>query len=206
MDYFNVYTHKAINGYLIRLRVLNITMKYFWLLAILFNGAWKTNAGTLEGIVTDSHGVTLPFATIYAEGTTIGTTANANGVYILNLNAGTYNIVCQFIGYKQEHFTITIGATDFTRHDFKLAEQTFEMKEAVVHGGGEDPAYRIIREAIKKRVFHLRQVQSFQTDIYLKGVMRMRTMVDQKFMGKPVFDSTQKKNLVKVWVGILLIM
>src|SRR6186997_2632110 len=97
--------------------------------------------GTLSGVVRDMKGETLPFATVFVAGTTNGTAANASGIYQLTLPAGTYDVTCQYIGYKQTVFKLTISNDKVVKHDFQLTEQTLEMKEFVVHASDEDPAY-----------------------------------------------------------------
>jgi len=146
-------------------------------------------AGVLRGKVTDDKGVPLPYATIYLEGTTTGVNANINGNYELTVSPGLYKVVCQYIGYKQSTYNLSLTGNETLEHTFVLKEQSLEMKEVVIHASTEDPAYPIIRNAIKRRKFHLGQVQSFQTGIYLKGVIRSRKMPD-KFMGKKVKDET----------------
>ena len=142
-------------------------------------------SGTLTGVVRDMKGESLPFATVFVAGTTNGTAANASGIYQLDLPAGSYDVTCQYIGYKQTVFKLTIGKDETVKHDFRLTEQTLEMKEVVVHASDEDPAYRIIRKTIEKRAFHLKQVKEFQTSIYLKGVLRTREAPDQ-IMGQKI--------------------
>ena len=68
---------------------------------------------------------------------------------------------------------------------FALEDQSLEMKELVIHASAEDPAYGIIRNAIKKRTFHRDQIRSLQTSIYLKGVARSRGLPD-KIMGSKI--------------------
>ncbi len=142
-------------------------------------------AGTLSGTVHDAKGAPLPFATVFVAGTINGTSANASGIYTLPLPAGTYTVTCQYIGYQQTTFNLTVGKDEAAKHDFRMVEQGLEMKEVVVRASDEDPAYRIIREAIKKRAFHLQQVKEFQTSIYLKGVLRTRE-TPSKVMGQKV--------------------
>ncbi len=144
-------------------------------------------AGIVKGKVTDENGNKLPNATIYVEGTTIGVNSNGNGDYEINLNPGLYKLVCQYVGYKQSSYNASVSGTETLTHTFVLKEQTLEMKEVVIYANAEDPAYAIIRNAIKKRQFHLDQIKSFQTSIYLKGVVRSRKM-PEKFMGKKVRD------------------
>jgi hypothetical protein len=152
------------------------------LLCLVASGAF---AGTLSGTIRSAKGETLPYATVFVSGTTIGTAANAAGNYQLDLQPGTYVITCQYIGYQQTTFNVTITGSETLRHDFKLADQSLEMKEVVVRASDEDPAYRIIREAIKKREAHLKQVENFQTSIYLKGVLRTST-VPKEVMGEKI--------------------
>ena len=157
---------------------------YFFLFLFSCLSEYATG-GTLTGSIRDKKGEPLPFATVFVAGTTNGTAANASGNYQLELPAGTYDVTCQYIGYQQMIFKLTIGKDENVRHDFRLMDQALEMKEVVVHASDEDPAYRIIRQAIAKRDFHLKQVQEFQTSIYLKGVLRTREAPD-KLMGQKI--------------------
>ena len=142
-------------------------------------------AGTLKGIIKDGKGITLPFATVFVQGATTGTAANAAGDYQLQLAPGTYEITCQYIGYKQASATITIAGNETVTHDFTLPDQSLEMKEIVVKATDEDPAYRIMRKVIGRRAFHLSQLKAFQTSIYLKGVFRTRQS-PHKVLGQTV--------------------
>ena len=146
-------------------------------------------AGVLKGKVTDEKGTVLPYATIYIQGTTTGVNANSKGDFELTVEPGLYKVVCQYVGYKQTTYNLTITGSETITHTFVLQDQSLEMKEVIVHASSEDPAYPIIRNAIKKREFHLDQVHSFQTSIYLKGVVRSRKLPN-KFMGKKVKDET----------------
>ena len=144
-----------------------------------------TFAGVLKGKIVDSKGLTLPYATIFIQGTTIGTSANSDGEYQFNLDPGTYKVVCQYIGFKQTAYNVTIKGAETVQHDFTLQDQSLDMKEVVVRVSSEDPAYPIIRKTIGKRRLHLQQVRSFQTGIYLKGVFRSRSLPD-KILGQKI--------------------
>ncbi|MBL7720334.1 MAG: carboxypeptidase-like regulatory domain-containing protein [Flavipsychrobacter sp.] len=129
-------------------------------------------AGIIKGKVTDDKGEGVPFAIVFVKGTTTGTSANANGEYQLHISAGTYSLTTQNMGYQQQVLKVTVKDNEPSVVNFKLKEQALEMDEVVIKD--EDPAYYIIRNAIKRRKFHLQQVKSFQTSIYLKGVLRNR--------------------------------
>ncbi|MEO6833979.1 MAG: DUF5686 and carboxypeptidase regulatory-like domain-containing protein [Chitinophagaceae bacterium] len=146
---------------------------------------FHASAGILSGRIFDTKGQTLPFATVFVVGTTDGTVANASGEYQLTLPAGKYEVTCQYIGFQQTIFKIEIGSSETIHHDFKLADQSLNLAEVIVRASDEDPAYRVIRQAIAKRSFHLKQVKEFQTSIYLKGVLRT-SKVPEKVLGQKV--------------------
>ena len=143
------------------------------------------SASILKGKVTDVNGEVLPYATVYLEGTTNGVNANGKGEYEMTITGGLYKVVCHFIGFKQSSFNLSIKEDETVIHNFKLQDEGLEMKEHVFHASSEDPAYAIIRHAIERRKFHLEQVKSFQTSIYLKGVARSRKL-PEKFMGQQI--------------------
>ena len=156
------------------------------LLLILFCAAINgVEAATLKGIIKDTRGASLPFATVFVQGATTGTTANAQGEYTLVLNPGKYIVSCQYIGSKQQDYSLTVSGNEVLEHNFTLADEGLQIKEVVVRATDEDPAYRIIRKAIGKRTFHLKQVKAFQSSIYLKGVFRT-TQTPDKILGKKI--------------------
>ncbi len=157
----------------------------FLIFILAFSFGIHGSAATLKGLVRSSKGEALPFATIFVQGSTNGTAANAHGEYQLSLQPGKYLISCQFIGYKQSEFEVTVSGAESLVHDFALADEGLQMMEITVKATDEDPAYRIIRKAIGRRSFHLKQVKAFQTGIYLKGVFRT-TETPDKVLGQKV--------------------
>jgi len=153
-------------------------------LLFLFAFPFAVSAGVIKGKITDQKGEPLPFATVFVLGTTIGTSSNVEGEYQLNLNAGTHQIACQYIGFKQASTTITIGANEVKQHHFVLEMQGLQMKEHVVKAS-EDPAVYIMRKVIAKRKFHLDQISAFQSGIYLKAALKTREAPD-KILGQEV--------------------
>jgi hypothetical protein len=140
-------------------------------------------AGRITGRVTNEQGAPLPYASISVKGSSRGTTANSSGYYTLRLDPGQYVLICQYVNYRKEERSITVSQDD-QAVDFTLAVQQLTLSEVVVKKG-EDPAYEIIRQAIKKRSFYNDQVDSFSVDVYIKGLLRSRGMPN-KFMGKTI--------------------
>lgn len=171
-------------------------MKYIFILfAILWS--FQVSAYTVSGYIKTKEGKPLPYASILVKGTTEGTTANSKGFYSLNITKGTYTLVCQYIGYKTEESTITVTNKNVTT-DFILAEQSYHLNDVEVKAGGEDPAYEIIRNTIKKREEYLNEIKKFQCDVYLKGQLQLRNYPKKIFGKKVDFEDgdTSKKKMI----------
>ncbi|HSC38930.1 MAG TPA: carboxypeptidase-like regulatory domain-containing protein, partial [Chitinophagaceae bacterium] len=135
-------------------------------------------AGRISGKVSDDKGKPLAYASVFIKGSSIGTTANNQGEYYLDLEPGAYTILCQYVGYSREEKKVTIGAGR-TELNFTLSPQQTTMKEVVVHAGGEDPAYEIIRQAIKKKKDYVSPLDSFTCEAYIKTLMKTRKIGDR---------------------------
>jgi hypothetical protein len=158
-------------------------------------------AGKISGRITDENGNPLPYASISIKGTTKGTNANGSGYYSITLSPGQYTFVCQYVGYKKEEKTITLTNDDQSLN-FTLSIQQLTLGEVIVKKG-EDPAYEIIRQAIKKRAYYNQQVDSFSVDVYIKGLLRSRGL-PQKFMGKKI-ERDKADGLDSLGKGILFL-
>ncbi|MBN8877280.1 MAG: carboxypeptidase-like regulatory domain-containing protein [Sphingobacteriales bacterium] len=141
-------------------------------------------AGKVSGLITDDKGNPLAYASVSIKGTTKGTTSNSSGRYSINLSPGKYTLVCQYVGYGKSEKTITVTDGDETVN-FSLSIQELTLQEVVVKRGGEDPAYEIIRQAIKKRSYYNDQVDSFSVNVYIKGLMRSKG-IPKKVLGKTI--------------------
>jgi hypothetical protein len=142
----------------------------------------------VTGKVTDDKGNVLAYASILVKGTTRGVTAGNDGRYVLELAPGTYTLVCQYVGYTRREKTVTVGkevGTEAQAVDFQLSPQQLSMAEVVVRPGGEDPAYAIIRHAIKKRKDYEAPLDSFTCEAYVKTQIRTRKLPD-RLMGQRI--------------------
>jgi hypothetical protein len=148
-------------------------------------------AGRITGTVKNDKGEVLAFASILVKGTTIGTTANNTGVYFLDLEPGNYTIVCQYVGYAREERTVTVSKTE-TKLDFTLSLQQTTMKEVTVRANSVDPAYEIIRNAIKKRPEYLEPLDSFTCEAYIKTLIKTRKM-PKRILGQKIPDEDWKE-------------
>src|SRR5688572_19995264 len=135
----------------------------FVLLPVLHSNLYSQQ---VEGTVKNTNGDLLPFSSIIIKGTSQGFTANNQGKFQFTLQPGTYTLVCQHVGYEKQERRITIDKP-IEKVDFVLKLQQLQLKEVVVKSGDEDPAYEIIRQAIKKRDFYSKQVNAFTCEAYI---------------------------------------
>jgi hypothetical protein len=137
-------------------------------------------AGKITGMVTDDKGRILPYASVMVKGTTKGTTTNNQGRYFLELAPGDYHIICQYVGYARQEKAVSLRE-ETAQLDFRLSIQLTVMKEVVVRPGGEDPAYEIIRHAIKKRKEYENPLDSFTCEAYIKALIKTRKLPSRIF-------------------------
>lgn len=82
-----------------------------------------------------SNGEHVPFVNIYIEGSTIGTTTDHTGHYMLiDLPVGEQVIVAKSLGYKISKQTITLEEGKTIEVNFELEEETMTLHEVVVTG------------------------------------------------------------------------
>src|ERR1700712_4893846 len=94
--------------------------------ALLF--ALGVKAIKISGTITDDKGNILPYASVFIKGSSQGTTTNNRGRYFLDLPAGNYIIVCQYVGYGRQEKTVTLSGDPLSL-DFQLTVQQTSLKE-----------------------------------------------------------------------------
>jgi hypothetical protein len=154
------------------------------LLLLFFMYASTVSAQKIEGNVFDDEGDVLPFSSVLIKGTTQGVTANNKGHFSLTLPNGNYTISCRHVGYATQEKSIVV-ASNYTVLNFVLALQKLTLKEVIIKMNGEDPAYEIIRQAIKKRSYYDQQVKAFEAEIYIKGDLKLKSL-PEKVLGKKI--------------------
>src|SRR5260221_4117378 len=166
-------------------------LRYLILAALVLFSLGGVYATRITGTVRDDKGNILPYSSILVKGTTRGVTAGSEGRYVLELSPGTYTIVCQYVGYTRQEKKITLTG-EVQVLDFSLTRQQLSMAEVVVRPGGEDPAYDIIRHAIKKRKDYEAPLDSFTCEAYIKTIMKTRRL-PRRILGQAIEDKDKKE-------------
>ena len=78
----------------------------FYLLSIFTLSSIYSQDGIISGTVNDGEfNDVLPFANIFIKGTTIGTTSDFDGKYVLEVKPGTYTVSFSYLGYQTKEIS-----------------------------------------------------------------------------------------------------
>ncbi|ALJ01285.1 hypothetical protein DC20_07195 [Rufibacter tibetensis] len=138
--------------------------------------AGRTEAGVVKGKVTDEKGAGLAFATVYLQGSTVGSTTNEQGDYQFNVDPGKHTVVFQYVGYKSQTKILEVPEEEKPTPivlNVQLLPDVYNLNEVRVSLSGKNPAYGIMQQAIAKREYHLKEVQAFTAQVYVKGLQRL---------------------------------
>ncbi len=121
----------------------------------------------IQGKVTDAHsGDAIPFANVVFKGTSIGSTTDFDGRFVIRTNAPADSLQASYIGYKSKTKIVKKGIRQSI--NFQLLEETTNL-EAVVVKAGENPAWEILRNVVKhKDANDKRKLGAYEYDTYTK--------------------------------------
>ncbi len=146
--------------------------------------------GKIKDIKTEKP---LSFATVKIIDTAFGTTADQKGEYIIKLGKGYYKAVYTYIGYFSDTANIFIDDKDVERDIFLRPTEIMTGEIEVL---GEDPAYDIIRKAIKYKKKFQKELNEYNYEAYSKFVVRSNINPTSDK------DSTEDKSKMNIF-GIL---
>lgn len=161
----------------------------------------QANAQKIYGTVFTSQGDLLPYTSITVKGTSKGASANDKAKFSINLQEGEYTIVCQHLGYTTVEKKVTVsGSTEVT---FILQDQKLNLETVVISNDREDPAYDVIRNAIKKREYFKKQVDAFTCNIYSKDLIKLKSLPKKVFGKKIEAEDRKDMGVDSVGKGII---
>lgn len=166
-----------------------------------FYCSFHLQAQRVYGTVFNEMGDLLPYASITVKGSTAGASANDKAKFSFSLPPGIYTLVCQRIGYTAQEQKIELK--DQAEVTFILKLQKLTMDEVVIKSGGEDPAYAIIRNAVKKRNTYLNEVNGFSCGLYGKDMVKLRRLPERIMGIKVPKEDRQSMRLDSAGQGII---
>lgn len=89
--------------------------------------------GQVQGLITDENKITIPGASVLIEQLNKGAISDFNGKFtIVNVEAGTYDLVIKYLGYSDYREQITVLPKQTTTLSITLTEQATELDEVQV--------------------------------------------------------------------------
>ncbi|WP_394347952.1 TonB-dependent receptor domain-containing protein [Maribacter algarum] len=94
----------------------------------------QAQQGEISGVIADDLTV-IPFANVYLEGTTIGTSSDEDGKYSLkNIPEGKYKLRVKVLGYRDFSKTISVGSNERLTIPIQMIAASEQLEEMVVSG------------------------------------------------------------------------
>jgi len=157
-----------------------LTKIHFCLLLIL--SLFTLNASgqyQVEGRIVDSDTKEpLPFVNIMIEGTSHGTLTNIDGIFEIRYEEPIEKLLLSYVGYKPKEYLLP-DSVGFNK--IELVQKPVSLEEVLIYPG-ENPAHRIINNAIKNRdINNPENLNSFSYNAYNKFVWTMD--VEQRTIG-----------------------
>jgi hypothetical protein len=163
--------------------------KLFFKITIFFLFLFDTYAGGIRGSIRNEKNEVMPFASVFDKSSSVGSLANEEGKFELNLSNGKHEIIFQFIGYQSVIRQIEVNDS-FIELEIVMKETFIQLGEAKVKSNNEDPALSIMRKTIAMSAYHHKEIEKYSLRSYLRGTFRLDDV--------PFFlEGQMKKNFIK---------
>jgi len=125
-----------------------------------------------SGRISGAGGQALAYASIAVDEARYGTLTDAEGNFQLRLPAGRHVLVLSHLGYRRLRDTIELRAP--LHKTYSLVEEQLVLEEVLISADGRDPAYGIIRQAIKNKKKNARPFPQYTYKAYTKTTIRFQ--------------------------------
>ena len=111
-----------------------MSIRLTFIALLIISLSFGQSKGTIKGIITDkeANNAPLPFANATIKGTSINTTTNENGEYILKIEPGVYKIEFSFIGYENVEVPVTVKDGAIVEVNISLGSGGYQLKDVVI--------------------------------------------------------------------------
>ncbi|MCK5704630.1 MAG: carboxypeptidase-like regulatory domain-containing protein [Cyclobacteriaceae bacterium] len=149
-------------------------------------------------IVDDANDLSLEFVNVYFKGSIEGTVTDSIGNFSLKTFDKFDSLTISFVGYHQQVIPINPGQTH--RFFIRLKSQLVNLDEVVVMSG-ENPAWTIIREVVKKKKQHdKRTLDAYEYQSYNRiefDIDNISTKLKKRKMISDIWESIDSTSLEK---------
>ena len=173
-------------------------MKNFLVIFLILTFRVAAQSYEFKGKILDSNNNPLPNASVLLAGTNQGTVSNLEGAFTFKLSIGKHTLITRYVGYKKD--TVSIFVPQKSPIIIKLIKQVIELPEVIVTD--EDPAYGIIREAIKRKKINKKGLKNFEYNAYSKKIVESSgetALVEEAFIkGYNNLPEWEKEFILKI--------
>ena len=125
---------------------------------------------SLKGRVVDAvTGEALVFANVRVANTASGSITNKEGFFEIKLSSAAQKLITSFIGYHTDTTEVFPNSKETVK--IKLTPSSLQLTEVLILAE-ENPAYAIIRRAIKRKAERAEKLKSYQYSSYTKGSVK----------------------------------
>lgn len=169
-----------------------------WL--ILFPAVILAQETVIRGKITDAFsGDPIPFVNVVFKGTSIGTTTDFDGNYVLRTTSPTDSLQASYIGYKPRTKAVQRGITQTI--NFQLEEEVTRLRDIVIMAG-ENPAFVVLRNVVKNKEFNdKRKLSAYEFDSYSKIEIDVDNITDKFKEKKLISRITQVMDSIQQIAG-----
>ena len=148
------------------------------LLFMISSFLWAQSQGTISGFAYDEDsGEALIGANIFIDGTNIGSSTNTMGFYsIPKIPAGTFNLVCQYIGYKVGEQSVSLKPNGKQEIVFRLKPTTLYTESVSVVADSERTSVQLFRKPISEMSISPREIQNIPQVMETDLLRSLQTM------------------------------
>lgn len=169
-----------------------------WL--ILFPAVVLAQETVIRGKITDAFsGDPIPFVNVVFKGTSIGTTTDFDGNYVLRTTSPTDSLQASYIGYKPRTKVVQKGISQTI--NFQLEEEVTRLRDIVIMAG-ENPAFAVLRNVVKNKEFNdKRKLNAYEFDSYSKIEIDVDNITDKFKEKKLISRITQVMDSIQQIAG-----
>ena len=169
-----------------------------WL--ILFPAVVLAQETVIRGKITDAFsGDPIPFVNVVFKGTSIGTTTDFDGNYVLRTTSPTDSLQASYIGYKPRTKVVQKGISQTI--NFQLEEEVTRLRDIVIMAG-ENPAFAVLRNVVKNKEFNdKRKLSAYEFDSYSKIEIDVDNITDKFKEKKLISRITQVMDSIQQIAG-----
>ena len=177
--------------------MFTVKLKFLFFIPILLLAYLPLFARVVKGQVLDEKKQPLPFTTVSLKGVDKKAVSNANGEFNFDIPDGNYTLVCQHVGYTTVTQELIVNENTEQLYIY-LKPTELTLKEVIIKQGAKDPAYAIIRSAIKERKYNGNKAGAFYCEAYIKGLIRTNNYPNSLFGQRIDFEDgdTSKKKII----------